>query len=130
MNWPEKSSLPLCAEDILLTIDESKLQEFHTAFKDRLRYMPPTLMAMAMKGVFDLINQMQVDWKRLLHATQSFTYVKPIQVPSQVRAKAKLLDLKYRAQTHWLQFEIQVLDENSKDLLVTARTLILVKDSL
>ncbi len=130
MNLPSKEQLPLRATEQIFEVNQSKLTDFHKAFKDKLTYTPPTLMAVAMKGIFDLVNSFNVDWRKLLHATQSFSYLKKLDIPCTVKANVSLQDIKFRAQIHWLQFEIKITEAKTGEDLISGKTLILVRENL
>ena len=129
MRAPEKSELPLRAAPFDFRLDENRRELFCKAFRSQSSALPPTWGAMALKGVFEIVEELEVDWRRLLHATQSFTYGQTPTLPCSAKAQTELLDCRYRAATHWLQFVTEVRDADSNALLLTSKTLILVKDA-
>ncbi|MBN8555490.1 MAG: MaoC family dehydratase N-terminal domain-containing protein [Deltaproteobacteria bacterium] len=125
---PEKSQLPLKAHPQFIEVNDEQIQKFHKAFRDgKSKQMPATFTAMAMKGIFEIVDSLQTDWRKLLHATQSFTYHSAITSPSKIRAEAKLMDCKWRAGMYWLSFVIEVYEEPSQKLLITSKSLLMVK---
>ena len=108
-------------------MDQAKVDQFHKAFKDQTKYTPPTIMALAMKGIFQLLNQFQIDWKNLLHASQSFTYHESLLIPSKLHAETKLVTLRFKAQMHWLAFVSEVKTEADQKLLITSKSLLMIK---
>ena len=129
MILPQKSELPLKAPDNLFVFDDAKVNEFRKAFRDQKTYLPPTLTSVCMKGIFDLLNRFQIDWRKLLHATQNFSYTKSIQIPSAVIAETTLVDLKSRASMIWFQFETKVSDQKSKEVLVVCKSLLMTGEA-
>jgi hypothetical protein len=126
---PAKSSLPLTTEDVSFLVDSTKIDEFHKAFRDRLTYTPPTLMAIAMRGIFDQLNAFEIDWKNLLHATQSFTYHQKLVAPVTVLARTSLVDIKFRASIHWLNFEVNIRDAKTEEALITSKSLLMIRQT-
>ncbi|MDB5038876.1 MAG: hypothetical protein JWQ35_2404 [Bacteriovoracaceae bacterium] len=86
-------------------------------------------MAVSMKGVFEFLNEFEIDWRKLLHATQSFTYHSPIKIPLEAISETKLADVKFRNSIHWLSFETQVKDKATSKPLITSKSLLLVRES-
>jgi hypothetical protein len=125
---PQKSDLPFKSPDTHLVIDDNKLAEFHRAFRDKLTYTPPTLMAVSMRGIFNLLDHFQTDWKKLLHATQSFTYHTELQVPAELKSTTALIDVKFRAAHHWLTFETSIADARTGALVISSKSLLMVRE--
>jgi hypothetical protein len=128
MKIPSKEELPLQAEKQLLSLDSDRTALFHKAFRSQGTEIPATVTAIMMKGVFDLVNKMQVDWKNLLHATQTYTYNKALTTPSQLHAQTKLVDCKFRAGMHWLNFETPIFQDGETEASIVSKSLIMVKE--
>jgi hypothetical protein len=124
---PEKSQFPLKAKPQTILIDEAKVALFHKAFRESEAYIPPTLGAIALKGVFEIVDSLQVDWRKLLHATQQFTYHSPVPIPCRARGESKLMDCKLRAGMFWLSFVTELVEEESNKILITSKSLIMVR---
>jgi len=130
MKLPEKTELPLRAPQQDLNLDEGKVAQFHKAFaSSEATYVPLTATSVMMKGVFDLVNQMQVDWKNLLHATQSYIYHSPLKGPTHLRGETKLIGCKFRAKLHWLNFETLIFRQGESEPVITCKTLLMVKEA-
>jgi hypothetical protein len=127
MQMPSKEDLPLEVEPEKFSVTQATTCLFHKAFRDKKDYFPPTLAATALKGMFNLLNRMQVDWKKLLHATQSFEYHSKIPLPCEILARTQLTDIKLRAGIYWMSFEIRLFGLSDNELYVTSRSLILVR---
>lgn len=129
---PSKESLPLKAPPQKFVISDDIVSKFYKAFNVTTPtgdWMPPTLAALALQGVFSIINEMKVDWRGLLHATQNFEYHSPIQKDDPLIAWAELTDCRLRAGMYWLQFKTEVLNEKTQEKRVTSKSLIMVKAS-
>jgi hypothetical protein len=129
MQIHSKESLPLKSPSFSFELDEAKVAKFKSAFKSSSKAVPPTATAMMMKGVFDLIQDFKVDWKHLLHATQSYQYIKPLELPTRLRAESSLMDHRFRAGIHWLNFETPIYQHDEKEPSVVCKTLIMVKEA-
>ena len=129
MQFPTKESLPIKSAEFSYELDEARLSLFRSAFKGSSKKVPPTSTAMMMKGVFDLLQDMKVDWKLLLHATQNYEYLKPLEVPTRLRAETSLMDHRIRAGMHWLNFETPIYQHDEKEASVICKTLIMIKET-
>lgn len=127
MNVPEKSALPLISPDRSLFFDKNLIKPFNEAFGSPEESIPPTWSAIALQSIFDLLNQLQVDWKKLLHATQRFEYLSNPQIASALICKTQLTDIKLRGGIYWLNFESVCLEKESSYEIVKSKTLILVR---
>lgn len=127
MKVPSKEELPLHAPDQPVHIDETRLSAFRRAFRKTSKKTPPTLGAVGLQGVFKIVNQLEVDWRNLLHATQSFHYHEPVTAPTDVVFKTKLADCKFRAGMYWLQFESDMVDSATQKPLLSLKSLLMVK---
>lgn len=129
MAFPSKNELPLVADPIIFEIDDKKVKSFQTAFRQpECTSLPPTWASVGLQGIFALLNQLNVDWKKLLHATQKFEYgIKP-SVPFSAKSETRLTDIKYRGQIYWLSFEGIITENYSNEKLVQSKTLILVRE--
>lgn len=130
MRLPEKHQIPFYATDLPLQINETKMSEFHRAFREKGGFIPPTLMAISMKGIFDLLHSFEIDWRKLLHATQSFAYLGPLRSPSELLAKTALIDIKLKAGHYWLQFQTDTFDQKSGERLIQSKSLLMLKADL
>jgi len=128
MNVPARESLPLQAHAQEIVLNDELLRRFQSAFgsepSDRI---PPTVGAVALQGVFEILNLMQVNWKGLLHASQSFEYRNELHRNQVLVATARLIDARLRGGMHWLQFETTVIDKNTGQELLLSKSLIMVK---
>lgn len=130
MRLPEKTELPLNASPQTIFFDETLRSKFCKAFKSDRADMPPTTGAVALTGVFQILNSLNVDWKGLLHATQRFVYHQEIKPGTRVQALTKLKDARVRAGMAWLQFETNLVDEVTRQPYVDSFSLIMVKVNL
>lgn len=122
-----KSLLPLFASPQNLTIDAACVEKFNLAFNRKSAEPPPTILAAGLKGVFEILNHLEVDWHHLLHATQSFQFERPLTTPMNLVMRASLKDIRVRGQTAWLHFDVQSIDEGSQQTVATSQSLILVR---
>lgn len=127
MRIPEKSELPIRAALQTLSIDEASIAAFHKAFRQKSTTVPATFAARGLTGVFEIVNALQVDWRNLLHATQTFIFNRPLKIPSTLTCQAQLKDSRIRAGMLWLQFECQLMDETQTQVFVTSKSLIMVR---
>jgi hypothetical protein len=129
MAFPKKEELPISADPLELEIDQARIDLFQKSFKNtHSQHLPPTWGAVGLQGIFALLNRFEVDWKKLLHATQKFEYGEKPSIPFSAKSETKLVDVKYRAQIYWLSFEGTISDQRSNSILVKTKTLILVRE--
>ncbi len=129
MAFPNKEDLPISADPIEFEIDQARIDLFQKSFRNtKSQSLPPTWGAVGLQGIFALLNRFEVDWKKLLHATQKFEYGEKPSIPFPARSETKLVDVKYRAQIYWLSFEGTISDQRSSSILVKTKTLILVRE--
>ena len=131
MKVPTAAELPLAAPAEIFEIDARKIAEFQRAFGESLdaAAVPPTLGAMTLKGVFTIVNSLEVDWRNLLHASQKFEYLQKISPPCSLSAVSRLIDLKFRAQMYWMNFETEVRDVRTSEIVIVSKSLLMVKTS-
>lgn len=128
MQIPQRDALPLKAAAQKLQLSPQLILKFQKAFGSKeSNRIPPTFAAVALQGVFEILNTMKVNWKGLLHASQSFDYLKPVRFNQELTAEASLVDARFRAGMHWLQFEARIKDSTSGEDLILAKSLIMVK---
>ena len=128
MNIPQRETLPLKAAPHEIHLTPELLSKFNKAFASKHSGgVPPTFAAVALKGVFEMLNAMNVNWKGLLHATQSFEYLKPVVHNQKLRAETSLVDARLRGGMHWLQFEARLKDALSEEDFLLSKSLIMVK---
>lgn len=127
MKIPEKSELPIVAPLQTLELSAESIAAFHRAFQSSSKSIPWTYGAKALQGVFHIVNELQVDWRHLLHATQSFQVHSTLKLNQKLISEARLLDCRVRAGMAWLQFEILLKESQSSEILMTAKSLIMVK---
>ena len=124
-----KQDLPLTAPEEQLDISKEIIEKFEIAFKQSPSLgLPPTFPAVSLKGVFQIVNDLRIDWRNLLHATQRFEYLKTPEIGWRVTVSTKLIDWKFRANTHWLQFLTEWKQNGETNPVVRSKTLILVKE--
>lgn len=127
MKPPSKEALPLKAHPQRILFTQELVAAFQTAFgMTSDQGIPPTYAALALQGVFEILNQIQVDWKGLLHASQSFEYHLMPEWNAELTAQAELKDCRLRAGQWWLQFETQMKDSQNRPI-ITSKSLIMVR---
>jgi len=124
---PEKTEFPLRARPQKWVVDDIQIEKFHKALRWNTSILPPTIYSIFLSGVFEIVNDLKVDWKNLLHATQAFEYGEPLSVPTEGTAETVLKDVKFRAKTYWMQFETVATANASRAVVVRSKTLLLVK---
>lgn len=129
MTVPTKDQLPLSAPRQDIEVDAELVQKFRRSFQSSRQSPPLTLGAVALQGVFALLKSMNVDWRGLLHATQKFEYTRPIHLGAKLSATTQLIDCRLRAGMYWLNFKTDLMDKSSQDIVVSSRSLIMVKES-
>lgn len=129
MEFPKKEQLPISSDSLVVDIDHAKVALFQKSFgQDNSSQLPMTWGAIGLQGIFQILNNIQVDWKKLLHATQKFEYGEKPGIPFRAISSAQLIDIKFRAQIYWLSFEATMRDEKTNNVLVKSKTLILVRE--
>jgi len=131
MNLPSRESLPLKALPQKLSVSSDNLKKFHKAFQlgdPTSNWIPPTFAALALQGVFSILNSLKVDWHGLLHATQSFEFHHPLRPHDAIVVETELTDLRLRAGMHWFNFKMELINEKSGQKILTSKSLIMVKD--
>ena len=121
------SKTPLESKETDFILTEEVVDNFRKAFRWSSPSLPPSFAARAFVGMFEILNRLEVDWKKLLHISQSFTYQKKIEVGQDMKAKSFLKRWKKRGNVHWLHFESQLKSPSGENFL-TAESLIMVED--
>lgn len=124
----ENQKLPLCAAPLEFELSQDFIAGFQKAFQWKSSSIPPTFAARAFSGMFQLLKELEVDWRGLLHTSQSFEYLRPFYAGQKLLAESQLSKYRFRAGVHWLQFESRLCDRESGDEVLRARSLILVED--
>ena len=121
---------PVMAEPYDLVIDQALIEKFQRAFRSTSTTIPPTVGAVALRGAFQIINDvLKADWKKLLHVSQTFEYLKPLRTPMSLQTTTVLKEIKTRAQMHFLSFEIVLTDQQSAAVVMTSKSTIIVRAS-
>jgi hypothetical protein len=127
MNIP---ACPLSAEPYEIRFDQELVQKFAKAFRSNSQSLPPTIGAIALQGAFHIINNtLKADWRKLLHVSQTFEYLKPIQLPMTLKTQTTLKEIKTRAQMHFLNFEIRLTDSRTGEPMMNSKSTIIVRTS-
>lgn len=121
------SKTPIESKETDFMLTEEVVENFRKAFRWSSPSLPPSFAARAFVGMFEILNRLEVDWKKLLHISQSFTYQQKIELGQDVKAKSFLKRWKKRGNVHWLHFESQLKSPSGENLL-TAESLIMVED--
>lgn len=121
------SKTPIESKETDFMLTEEVVENFRKAFRWSSSSLPPSFAARAFVGMFEILNRLEVDWKKLLHISQSFTYQQKIELGQDVKAKSFLKRWKKRGNVHWLHFESQLKSPSGENLL-TAESLIMVED--
>lgn len=124
-----EEELPYSSKEFKFHLDSDIISRFHKAFRWNTSSIPPTLAARAFVGMFDLLNFLEVDWKKLLHTSQSFEYLAPLEEGQELLAQSKLVKWRKRSGMHWLQFDSLLSDTQNSRVLLRGQSLILVEDS-
>jgi hypothetical protein len=125
----QQEELPLTSEAKEFVIDESLVGQFNDCFKHQGKGRPPTLGVKSLTAMFDILNALEVDWKQLLHINQSFDYLKDFALPMPVTSQVQLVKHRFRAGGHWLQFETEIKEKESGDLLIRSRSMVMVAET-
>jgi len=121
---------PVLAEPYELIIDQALIEKFQRAFRSTSSAVPPTVGAVALRGAFQIINEiLKADWKKLLHVSQTFEYMKPLKTPMALQTTTVLKEIKTRAQMHFLNFEIVLTERQSATVVMTSKSTIIVRAS-
>ncbi len=121
---------PLIAEPYEIRFDQELVQKFAKAFRSDSPSLPPTIGAIALQGAFHIINNtLNADWRKLLHVSQTFEYLKPIQLPMTLKTQTTLKEIKTRAQMHFLNFEISLTDSKTGEPMMNSKSTIIVRTS-
>jgi hypothetical protein len=127
MNIP---ACPLSAEPYEIRFDQELVHKFSKSFRSDSPSIPPTIGAIALQGAFQIINHtLKADWRKLLHVSQTFEYLKPIQLPMTLKTQTTLKEIKTRAQMHFLNFEISLSDNQTGEPIMTSKSTIIVRTS-
>ncbi|MCB0417170.1 MAG: MaoC family dehydratase N-terminal domain-containing protein [Bdellovibrionaceae bacterium] len=80
-----------------ITISQAEVDRFVAATRsEHLRGIPPTFLTIYRKSEFDLLNELQVNWRYLLHAEQEYEYLGPLTLNKEPVAVSKVVDQKER----------------------------------
>jgi len=120
--------LPICSSIFEFEINQKLVDQFQKAFRMPSSRVPPTLGVRALTCMFELLNQLEVDWMKLLHVQQDFEYLGSLNLPCQVRAQAILERYRKRASSHWLNFTTNIHEASSDDLLLRSHSTILISE--
>lgn len=123
----DESDFPI-KHQMKLEFTEADVKAFQNVLHQQSSAIPPTLWVKALKGVFALIDELQIDWRKLLHVSQRFEYRNPLPIPVKVNSEARLVRMKSRAGAKWLYFENELTAVGSTDVGVFVEALIVVQD--
>ncbi len=128
---PTKNGLPHRSSAKIWNLDDEKAKAFQTALKTKNPWpLPPTWGAIALDGIFEILNNLEVDWRHLLHGSQSFTFDTPVLAkPIRVESQAELVDYRHRNGVHWLNFETAIRNAENAEILIRSKSLIFVKEA-
>lgn len=112
----DPNSLPIQSKEIVMEIDPARITRFNALLGRKKSDAPLTLGAISLPGVFEILNQLEVDWSKLLHISQKFEFENHDPQPKQMKAVSRLKRHRFRAGSHWLQFETEIELGESKIL--------------
>lgn len=124
MKLPSSEEFPIHAPVLEISVDKKLCEAFEKAFQATSANVPPTILARGLEGIFGILNQLEVDWKSLFHATQSFEYHQPLQKGMRLRIECSLNESRKRGGAIWLPFTMKAFQ--GKDLVAEGKTLIVV----
>ncbi|MCB0404426.1 MAG: MaoC family dehydratase N-terminal domain-containing protein [Bdellovibrionales bacterium] len=80
-----------------IAISQAEVDRFIAAtHSEHLRGIPPTFLTIYRKSEFDLLNDLKVNWRYLLHAEQEYEYFAPLSLDKEPIANSKVVDQKER----------------------------------
>lgn len=120
------TEVPIELEPEIFHFDENIVRLFNQAFHRKSSTPPLSLTARALSGMFKILNELEVDWKKLLHVSQRFDYYENISIPGDYQSITKLTRYRERAGSAWLSFEIELRGLDTQDLLVKSSSQIMV----
>lgn len=103
------------------------LAAYNKAFRYNGSSFPMTLPSAALTGMFELIDQFEIDWKRLLHTYQCFEYFEKFEVGMELHCQCALVKYRHRAGAHWLDFETELKKLGSESVAGKAQSRIMVE---
>jgi|GEM_PF-5039459 len=124
----EKLSLPLQSEKKQVSLDEKRVASFEKAFRSNSKSIPPTIGIFALGNMFELLNQFEIDWTKLLHISQSFDYHQKLPIPCNLQVQTSLIRYRHRNSQHWLSFESKIKTCEKQELLISAKSSIIIMD--
>jgi len=116
MRQIDSNTLPIESEEIVMEIDPGHIARFNNLLGRKNTNAPLTLGAISLPGVFEILNKLEVDWSKLLHISQKFEFDNHDPHPKRMKAVSRLKRHRFRAGSHWLQFETEIQLGQSKIL--------------
>lgn len=126
MRQLSSKEVPIELEPEVFHFDENIVRLFNQAFHRKNSNPPLSLGARALSGMFKILNELEVDWKKLLHVSQRFDYYEKISIPGDYQSITRLTRYRERAGSAWLSFEIDLCSLDSKKVLVKSSSQIMV----
>ncbi len=123
----QTSDLPIHSRDIEFTLDQALADQFCEVFEQEKGSQPLTMSCGAFRGMFQLLDDFEVNWLRLLHIQQSFEYREFYELPCPVVATSSLVKFRERAGMKWLTFENILRSQDRSKILIYAESTILIQ---
>lgn len=118
--------LPLISQRYDITFSEETISLFCKALRSEKQFIPPTLAAVGMKGIFEILNTLQVDWKMLRHVSQSFSYETALPLNELIQVQSQLMECRQKAGKYWLKFMTTLRLTQNQKLLLTSHSRMMV----
>lgn len=126
MPYTTPAQLPLASEPHPLDLDQRHQQRFQQAFQASHEHFPPSLFALGLEGVFEILENLKIPLSQVLHLSQSFEFLEEIQLPFSGISQAHLVRWRERKGAHWLSFDVKIHREEK--LKVQAESLMLFQE--
>jgi hypothetical protein len=126
IDLPE-SEVAIESQETDFVLTSEIVDQFKQAFRWTAAGIPPSFAARAFSGMFEILNRLEVDWKKLLHVSQKFEYIVAISLDEEMKAQSFLKKWKKRGSIHWLHFENQLKTKDGQ-VRLKAESLIMVED--
>lgn len=122
--------LPLDSSESQFELDPKTIEDFRKCFQMKESVVPLTVTCKSFSGLFELFERIEVDFRRLLHISQTFEYHRPLRETEQLNSKTKLIRSRERGDVTWLSFESRLWDQDCEQPVVSAYSTILVSKNL
>jgi acyl dehydratase len=116
--------------EVDFVVDADRARGFASLFGDP-GPIPPTLVTAAEFSVIPTIvgdPDLDLDFAKVLHGSQEYEYVRPLEVGERLTARSRLASIRQRASAGFLTIETELLGEDGS-VAVIARSMLIEREA-